>query len=148
LEVQVPFLQVRNPAVSIVPVCLGRVPLADLLAIGETLAGLISEDPAATLVVASSDMSHYEPGEVAREKDRRALDQVEAVDPEGLYRVVREGRISMCGVLPAVVMLAAARRLGLRSAELTRYGNSGDITGDTSAVVGYAGAVIWADKTA
>jgi len=143
LEVQVPFLQVRNPDVRIVPVCIGHLPLADLLQLGEGLAGVIAADAEPTLVVASSDMTHYEPGEVAREKDQRALDQVLRLDPEELYRTVRRDRISMCGVLPTVVLLAAARRLGLRSAELMRYGNSGDVTGDQREVVGYAGVALW-----
>jgi len=147
LEVQIPFLQVRNPGARIVPVCLGHLPLAELLELGEGLAALVAADPRPTLVVASSDMTHYETGEVARGKDQLAIDRILALDPEGLYRTVRERRISMCGVLPTVVLLAAARVLGTAGAELIRYGNSGDVTGDQQEVVGYAGLAIWPAAT-
>ncbi|AMV72347.1 AmmeMemoRadiSam system protein B [Desulfuromonas carbonis] len=147
LEVQVPFLQVRNPGARIVPLCLGHLPLTELLEIGEGLATLIAEDLHPTLIVVSSDMTHYEAGEIARGKDQLAIDCVLALDPEGLYRTVRERRISMCGVLPTVVLLAAARVLGATGAELIRYGNSGDVTGDQQEVVGYAGLAIWPAAT-
>lgn len=143
LEVQVPFLQECNPRLRIVPLCLSHLPLAELLSIGEALAGLVAADREPTLIVASSDMTHYEAAEVARRKDQRALDQVLRIDPEGLLQTVRADRTTMCGVLPATVLLAAARRLGGRHAELVRYGTSGDVTGDQSEVVGYAGAVVW-----
>ena len=88
-------------------------------------------------------MTHYESGEVARKKDFLALDKVLALDPEGLYEVVSEHRISMCGVLPAVVMLQASLALGATKAELVAYSNSGDVTGDQSEVVGYAGVRVF-----
>ena len=94
------------------------------------------------LPLASSDMTHYESGEIARQKDLRASEKVLALDPEGAYRTVRDGRISMCGIVPVVVMLAAARRRGAVRAKLVHYGNSGEITGDQSEVVGYAGVIV------
>jgi AmmeMemoRadiSam system protein B len=87
-------------------------------------------------------MSHYVSAEEAREKDQRALDRLLALDARGLHDTVRREDISMCGVVPATVMLAAARALGARSAELVRYANSGDVTGDRDSVVGYAGAIV------
>jgi hypothetical protein len=87
-------------------------------------------------------MTHYESGEEARHKDQLALDQVLALDPEGLYRTVSANRISMCGVLPTVVMLRAALALGASGAELTGYANSGEVTGDQREVVGYAGVIV------
>ncbi len=147
LEVQVPFLQLCNDRLRIVPICLGRLSLADLLAIGEGLGGLIAADGEPTLIVASSDMTHYEPGEVARRKDLRAIDEVLRLDPEGLLRTVQADHTTMCGVLPATVLLAAAGRLGCKEAELIRYGNSGDVTGDQREVVGYAGVAIWPPGT-
>ncbi len=142
LEVQLPFLQVLAPDCHIVSLCLGHLPLAELLELGAGLAQVLSRHSGEVLMVVSSDMTHYEAGSVAREKDRHALQQIAALDPEGLYRTVRSENISMCGVLPMVTMLAAARLLGAREATLIRYGNSGDITGDQSSVVGYAGVVI------
>ncbi len=139
LEVQVPFLQFLVPRVRIVPVCISHLPLEILLRMGEGLAAAIRETGRSILIVASSDMTHFEPGDVARRKDFLAIDRVLALDPAGLYETVRANRISMCGVIPTVVMLKAALCLGASEAELVDYRNSGDVTGDQSSVVGYAG---------
>lgn len=141
LEVQVPFLQMRAPQISIVPICLGQLPLDVLLELGDGLGRVLARTDPRPLLVASTDMTHYEPGDVAKEKDSRALEKVLALDPAGLYQLVRDQRISMCGVIPVVVMLQAARSLGATQAEMVDYRNSGDVTGDQSEVVGYAGAV-------
>lgn len=142
LEVQVPFLQRLNPAVRIVPLCIGSLPLKELLELGGALGRVLATEAVRPLLVASTDMTHYEPGPVARIKDERALDHVLALDPAGLCQTVRSGGITMCGVLPTVIMLAAAKELGATRAELVRYGNSGEVTGDQSEVVGYAGVVV------
>lgn len=142
LEVQVPFLQRLRPELRIVPLCIGRMALPDLLDLGAVLGRTLAQEAERPLLVASSDMTHYEPGDVARIKDERALQQVLALDPAGLYRTVRNDGITMCGVLPTVIMLAAARELGATRAAQVRYANSGDVTGDQSEVVGYAGVVV------
>jgi hypothetical protein len=103
------------------------------------VANAIAQDSERPLLVASSDMSHYVPDVVARKKDRMAIDRMLALDPEGLYRTVRNERISMCGVLPVTVVLFAARHLGATSARLIRYATSGDVSRDFDQVVGYAG---------
>lgn len=143
LEVQLPFLQCRAPDISIVPICISRMPLETLLQLGDGLARAVLSSSSTPLVVASTDMTHYEAGNVARKKDFLALEKVLALDPKGLYDVVQENRISMCGVLPTVVMLQAAIALGATDAELIAYSNSGDVTGDQSEVVGYAGVRIF-----
>lgn len=142
LEVQLPFVQYLNPQARIVPICLGHVPLDRLLQMGEAIGGIIASDREEILMVASTDMTHYESGEQARDKDMDAIERILDLDPEGLYSTVRERGITMCGVIPTVVMLAAARRLGASEARLVHYGNSGDVTGDQSQVVGYAGLII------
>ncbi len=142
LEVQVPFIQNCSEQVSIVPLCISHLPLESLLALGDGLARACLSSNSLPLIVASTDMTHYESGEIAREKDFMALEKVLAMDPVGLYETVCENKISMCGVLPTVVMLQAARALGANTAELVAYGNSGDVTGDQSAGVGYAGVRI------
>jgi AmmeMemoRadiSam system protein B len=142
LEVQVPFLQLMSPGSRIVPICISQLPLAMLLKMGDGLAQAIQVDRRETLIVASSDMTHYESGEVARRKDFLALERVLELDPQGLYEVVRQNRISMCGVMPTVVMLQAVIGLGATQTELISYSNSGDVTGDQSEVVGYAGVRI------
>ncbi len=143
LEVQVPFLQMLAPQASIVPICISQMPLEMLLQMGEGLARVMRRSPVCPLLVASSDMTHYESGETARTKDFIALDKVLELDPRGLYEAVSVHRISMCGVLPVVVMLQAALSLGASKAELVAYRNSGEVTGDQSEVVGYAGVRIF-----
>lgn len=140
LEVQLPFLRARRPEVVIAALCLGPLSVEEALELGEAVADAVRAHSA--LLVASSDMSHYVSAEEAREKDQRALDRLLALDARGLHDTVRREDISMCGVVPATVMLAAARSLGARSAELVRYANSGDVTGDRDSVVGYAGAIV------
>lgn len=142
LEVQIPFIQVKAPDAQIVPLCLAPVPLEELIALGEAIGKVLAAESEPTLIVASSDMTHYEPGASARKKDRHALDHVCALDPEGLYRTVVGEHISMCGVVSTVVMLAASRYLGAKKGSVVCYGNSGDVTGDQSEVVGYAGVII------
>ena len=138
LEVQVPFLQRRRAGVAVAALCLGPLTWPECEALGRAVARAAR----GALLVASSDMTHYEPAAVAREKDARAIERILALDPEGLHRVVRREGITMCGVIPTTVMLVAARELGATSAELVRYAHSGEVTGDDDAVVGYAGVVV------
>lgn len=142
LEVLLPFLQVRAPQTRIVPICLAQAPLQALLDLGAGIGEELRRQSTAVLMLCSSDMNHFEADTISRQKDRRAIDCILALDPEGLYQTVREGRISMCGVVPAVVMLAAARVLGASSATLVAYDNSGAVSGDRESVVGYAGIVV------
>lgn len=139
LEVELPFLRARNPRVRVTPVVLGPLSLADCLAIGEALA---RHAPPDALVVASSDMNHYLPDDLTRVRDRLAIEPLLALDPERLHRTVEREDLSMCGYIPATVMLAYARARGARSAELVGYATSGDAFGDRSRVVGYAGVVV------
>jgi AmmeMemoRadiSam system protein B len=94
------------------------------------------------LIIASSDMNHYEGDERTRVKDRMAIDHVLALDPAGLWETVQREQISMCGYGPAVAMLTAARELGATKAELVKYATSGDVSGDRDWVVGYAGMIV------
>jgi AmmeMemoRadiSam system protein B len=140
LEVQVPFLQRARPDVSIAALCLAHLSYEACEALGLAIADVAAE--AGALVVASSDMSHYISAEEARAADGRAIDRILALDPQGLYEVVHAEAISMCGIIPATVMLVAARARGARTAELVRFANSGDVSGDFRQVVGYAGIVV------
>jgi hypothetical protein len=142
LEVQLPFLVHRNPKVRFVPVCLSLLPYESCVRIGMALADVVVRHGNNALLVASTDMSHYLPAEVARDEDRLALDRIEALDAEGLYRTVLERDISMCGFIPTTVTLIAAKALGASEARLLRYGSSGEASGDYTRVVGYAGFVI------
>jgi MEMO1 family protein len=143
LEVQLPFLQVLEPDFRFVPITVGTSNFSVLSALGTAIGNVLMKRENRVLVIASSDMNHYESDEVTRVKDHRAIDQLLALDPRGLYDVVREGHISMCGYGPAVIMLTAACKLGATKAELIRYATSGDISGDKEMVVGYAGIAVF-----
>lgn len=141
LEVQLPFLRRFREDFRFVPVALGRLSLADCRSLGEAVGRCLRDDPVPPLLIASSDMSHYEPDRAAREKDRKAIDAMLALDPEALFRTVRDGRISMCGVVPATVVLFAAREMGAKAGRLVRYATSAEVSGDYHRVVGYAGLI-------
>jgi MEMO1 family protein len=143
LEVQLPFLQVLKPGIQFVPITVGTSNFEVLSALGLVIATALAKLPEPGLVIASSDMNHYESDEVTRVKDHRAIDQILALDPRGLYDSVREADISMCGYGPATIMLTAARQLGATKAELIRYATSGDVSGDRDMVVGYAGIAVY-----
>jgi MEMO1 family protein len=92
-------------------------------------------------LLTTSDLNHYEEDGVTRVKDRKAIDRLLALDARGLYDTCRNEKISMCGLGPAVALISALRILGSTRAELVRYATSADVSGDTSAVVGYAGMI-------
>jgi len=142
IEVQLPFLQVRRPDFTFVPIALGTGKFEILEALGEAMSEVIKMQREPIFMIASSDMNHYESDAVTRVKDHKAIEQILALDARGLFDVVTKGKISMCGVGPTVVMLTAARRLGATKAELVRYATSGDVSGDREMVVGYAGMVV------
>jgi len=143
LEVQLPFLQVLALGFKFVPITVGTSNFEVLSALGKVIGAAVAEAGEPVLVIASSDMNHYESDKVTRVKDRRAIDQLLALDPRGLYDIVHQADISMCGYGPAVAMLTAARKLGATRAELIRYATSGDVSGDYDMVVGYAGVAVW-----
>ncbi len=141
-EVELPFLQVRQPNLSFVPIALGTGQFEVLEQLGRAMADVIAAQGDSILIVASSDMNHYESDAVTRVKDHRAIERILSLDPKGLYDVVTQQDISMCGFGPAVAMLTAAQQLGARSADLVKYATSGDVSGDRDLVVGYAGIVV------
>jgi AmmeMemoRadiSam system protein B len=143
LEVQVPFIQYLRSDATIAALCLGHGDFAAVQEIGFGVAAAIRGYGEDVLMVASSDMTHYESADSARRKDELALARVLAFDPEGLLKICRDERITMCGVIPAAVMLVASRELGATQAELAAYGTSGDVTGDNQQVVGYAAVSVW-----
>ena len=142
VEVELPFLLLRQPELRFVPIALGTREFETLEQLGLALADVIAAVSDPVLIVASSDMNHYESDAVTRVKDHRAIERILTLDPRGLFDVVTQQNISMCGLGPAVATLTAARQLGARSAELVRYATSGDISGDRGQVVGYAGVVV------
>lgn len=142
LEVQLPFLQYLRPDVTITALCIGHGDYAPLREIGLGIAAAIREFGEEVLIVASSDMTHYESADTARQKDTLALERAVALDGKGLLEVCRSRGITMCGVVPATVMIEAALQLGALKGELVAYGNSGDVSGDNRQVVGYAAVTV------
>ena len=142
LEVQLPFLQRLVPGFSFVPIVMGPVSYESLEGLGHAIAGVMAGDAEPILLLASSDMNHYEADAVTRAKDRKAIERILALDPRGLYDTRSKENISMCGCGATVVMLVAMRELGATRGELVRYATSGEVNGDWQEVVGYAGIVI------
>ena len=142
LEVQLPFLQRLVGDFRFVPVVLGtdRYPLLEEL--GRAVARVLAAQTEPVLVIASSDMNHYESDAITRVKDERAIARILALDPRGLYDTVRAEGITMCGYAATVAMLVAVLERGAKEAQLIRYATSADISGDYDRVVGYAGIVI------
>jgi len=141
IEVQLPFLQYLVGDVHFVPIALMSTNVDVCRDIGLAVAQAVKA-AGPVLVVASSDMTHYESQDQAREKDTLAIERLLALDPEGLLGTVMNRNISMCGVGPATVMLFACKELGATQARLVKYETSGDVTGDFSQVVGYAGVIV------
>jgi AmmeMemoRadiSam system protein B/AmmeMemoRadiSam system protein A len=142
VEVQLPFIQYFRPDVRIVPVILFHATAAIYKEIGRDIARAIKELDRDAVLVASGDMTHYEPQKTAEAKDAKAIDAMVSLDEDGLTRYYEELDISMCAYGPAVSLISAARELGAAGAELVKYQTSGDTTGDYTAVVGYAGIII------
>jgi AmmeMemoRadiSam system protein B len=142
LEVQIPFLQELVAAFTFVPICIGTGQLAVLQALGQAIAQVVRAQQEPVLVIASSDMNHYENDEITRIKDERAIQPILALDPAGLHETVKREHITMCGYAPATAMLTAAKALGATRAELVKHATSGDIFGERNRVVGYAGITI------
>ena len=142
LEVQLPFIAFFSKQVKIVPIAVLAATLEECRMLGEGIAKAVKSAGYPVVVVASSDMSHYVSEAVARQKDKKAIDRIVSLDPGGLYETVTREKISMCGYLPAVTMLFAAKALGAQSAKLIRYTTSAEVSGDYDHVVGYAGIVV------
>lgn len=142
LEVQLPFLYQLNSSASIVPVTVMRADIAECEEMGLAIAKVIAAYGKNVLIVISSDMTHYESEKSAKAKDKLAIARICALDAPGLLDITEKKDISMCGVIPAVIAIFAARKLGAKQARLVRYATSGEASGDFAQVVGYAGMVI------
>jgi AmmeMemoRadiSam system protein B len=142
LEVVLPFLRALNPETRIVPIAVADPSPDVLLRAGAELGRLLSGWEQPVSLVVSSDMSHYVSDIRARELDEQALAAALKLDAVGLYETVRGQRISMCGVLPMTLALAAAKEMGAASARLVAYTTSGEVTRDFEQVVGYAGLLV------
>jgi AmmeMemoRadiSam system protein B len=142
LEVELPFMLERQPELTIVPIAISRVNMEGIRGIGKAISEAIKATEDDVLIVASTDMNHYESDQATKKKDELAIEKVLALDPDGLVTTCASERISMCGVLPTAIAIIASKALGAREAHLVAHATSGDISGDRDAVVGYAGFII------
>lgn len=143
IEVELPFLQYLRKDVKIVPIVISNSGINELRTLGREIADGFKKIGRTALFMASTDFTHYESKESAEGKDRLAIDAILALDEERLLSTVQKNRISMCGVAPTCALISICKNLNAKKAGLVKYQTSGDITGDYSSVVGYAGLVIW-----
>jgi AmmeMemoRadiSam system protein B len=140
VEVELPFLARLAPQSRVVGIAIGHADPDGCRRFAEGLAAVLGRREERPLLLISSDMNHFATDAETRRLDELALAALDHLDPDDLYRTVRRHHISMCGVLPAVIVLETLRRLGgLRRAERVGYATTADVTGDPSRVVGYAG---------
>ncbi len=143
LEVQVPFLQYFQPRVKIVPLVIGGDNWDDYLDLGKAIAESVKSYKKDVLLVASSDMTHYEPQADAERKDKFVIEAILKLQPQEMLKRVASEDVTMCGYAPTAIMLIAAKQLEAQKAGLIKYTTSGDATGDYSSVVGYAGLAVY-----
>lgn len=142
IEVQLPFLQFFLPSVKIVPIIVSSADFQVYDEIGGAITKSLKEAREDCLIVASSDMTHYETQETAKANDNLAIEAILKLDGKELLRRVEKFNITMCGYGPTVCMLSAARNLGAKEARLIKYQTSAEASGDYSSVVGYAGILV------
>jgi MEMO1 family protein len=143
LEVQLPFLQCTLEKFTLVPLIVGKMNQEECKKLGNTLASL--DVPGETLIVASSDMSHYHPYKEAQSIDRRTIHLVKTMDMEGLARALAKEECELCGGTPVLVTMYAMKALSCKP-EVLKYANSGDTAGPKDKVVGYTSVIFWKDK--
>jgi AmmeMemoRadiSam system protein B len=142
LEVQVPFIKYRFPRARIAPVMMGQQDYAGAVRLGERILAAAKTTGREIRVVASSDFSHYVTEEKAKADDLWAIEPLKNLDTGEFYRRIAERRVTACGYGPITAMVTACAGLGAKKAELIRYATSGDVTGDTREVVGYASIAV------
>ena len=142
LEMQLPFVAHLLPGVPIVPMVMGHQSRETAFGLGDALARVL-DGRTDVLMVASSDLSHFEDAQTAARMDSVVVDHVERIDADGLMQALEKEPHHACGGGPMVAVLRAARQLGATSARILKYGDSGDVSGDKSSVVGYMAAAIW-----
>lgn len=142
LEVELPILQFFWQNFLITPICCQTSSLKNYQQIAQQIYQAVKSIKDEIILIASSDMTHYEPDTVARKKDRLAMESIINLDADQLIKTVKQEDISMCGIAPVAIMIECAKLLNSRKANVVLYQTSGDVTNDLDAVVGYAGIII------
>lgn len=140
IEVQLPFLQYRFEDFKIIPICMGLQDEGTAKKIGANLGNVLKDED--VIILASSDFTHYEPDQVARKNDHRIIESILELDVPAFYSHIHNLQASICGYGPIATMMETTRVMGAKKGALLKYATSGDVTGDCSSVVGYAGIVI------
>ncbi len=141
LEVQLPFLQfIYSNGFAILPIVMEWAELEACQSLGRSIAATFS--PADTVIIASSDLTHYESEQRARAKDEVALQAIEALDAPGLLAAAEQYGITACGIGPIITMMAACLEWGRPQCRVLRHATSGDVSGDHDRVVGYASVAV------
>ncbi len=144
VEVEIPFLQYFKKSCKIVPIVAAVADLNTYRQIGKEIAAAVKKmgREKEVLIIASSDMTHYESQEQAKAKDLEAIDAILKLDEELLLKKIKAQDISMCGFAPVIIMLSGIKELGAKAGRLVKYQTSGEVTKDYSSVVGYAGIIL------
>mgnify|MGYP002396320160 CR=1 FL=1 len=141
IEVQLPFLQyIYGPRLRFVPICMIFQDLTSSRDVGEAIANACKGRN--VLVIASTDLTHYQPQRIAERNDKLVIDAILRLDEAALQETVETHGISMCGYGPVSATLVASKVLGAARAELLCYHTSGDVTGDRAQVVGYCSVAL------
>lgn len=143
IEVQLPFIKAINPKAQIVPVCMGSWHYDKCKDLAQAIFKAAENTKKKIVVIASTDMTHYTDSSIAKICDNMAIESILDLNPKGLFDTVKNKDISMCGVSPTTTAIIYSNLKEAKKAELLKYSNSGDITGDFSEVVGYAGIIIY-----
>jgi AmmeMemoRadiSam system protein B len=142
LEVQMPLIKYRFPRARIAPIMMGQQDYASAIRLAEKIGAAVKRTKRNIRIVASSDFSHYVPETKAKSDDLYAIEPLTTLDTVEFYRRIEERRVTACGYGPITAMVTACSRLGAKAAKLIRYATSGDVTGDTREVVGYAAITV------
>ncbi len=145
LEVQLPYLQTVLNNFRIIPITMGLQSQNTIDLLARSLVD-IAKTPN-TVIVASSDWQHYRPADIGYPMDSLGMAALAAFDPETLNAYLSSGQVEMCGGGPVVAVMKAARKLGADKVKILKYGDSGDVNGDKSSVVGYVAAVIYKSES-
>ncbi len=146
LEVQLPFLQVVTSGFTLLPLVMGDQTRETVVSLGKALGRIFEKEN--VLLIASTDLSHYYPADIAERIDRVAIEDIRAFRPESLMDHLQERATEACGGGPAVAVMTALRMLGAGRMEIAHHCTSGDVTGDHRSVVGYCSAIAWKTRAA
>jgi AmmeMemoRadiSam system protein B len=143
IEVQLPFLQYRfGSDFRILPICMGMQDEETAVEVGDIIGRLVSDNGKRVVFIASSDFTHYQPAKLAREIDNEVIGPILNLDVRGMYDLLYRRNASVCGYGTIAAMLTASKIVGGSRATLLNYSNSGEISGDLNAVVGYAAIIV------